>query len=179
MGKRSVDDAIREALRANDPAAVELLWRRYADDLLAYLAATLRSRDDAEDVLQAVFVRMVRKRHKLAKARRLDPYVYRIARNEAISHVRHRSRARDDGAIASPWLAASNAEHGRTELVDLIENALGRLPDSQRQVVVLKVYRGKTLREIGNLLGISLNTAASRYRYAMEKLRALLKEQLS
>jgi RNA polymerase sigma-70 factor, ECF subfamily len=124
-------------------------------------------------------VRIVRKRRRLAKARRLDAYVYRIARNEAISHVRHRSRARSDGAIASPWLVASNDGRERAELVDLIENALGRLPDSQRQVVVLKVYRGKTLREIGDLLSIPLNTAASRSRYAMEKLRALPNEQLS
>lgn len=179
MGKCSADDAVQEALKANDPAAVEWLWRRYADDLLAYLVATLRSRHDAEDVLQAVFVQIVRKRLKLAKARRLDAYIYRMARNEAVSHVRQRLRNRKDNAIAKPWLAASNDGQGRTELADLLENALGHLPEPQRQVVVLKVYRGKTLQEIGHLLGISLNTAASRYRYAMEKLRALLKEQLS
>lgn len=179
MGKRSVDDAIQEALSGNDPAAVEWLWRRYADDLLAYLAATLCSRHDAEDVLQAVFVRIVRKRRKLAKARRLDAYIYRMARNEAVTHVRQQSRNRKDRTIGEPWLAASDDGQGRTELVDLLENALGHLPESQRQVVVLKVYRAKTLQEIGHLLGISLNTAASRYRYAMEKLRTLLKEQLS
>ena len=53
---------------------------------------------------------------------------------------------------------------------------MSQLPQSQREVVVLKVYRDKTFREIARLLGVSLNTAASRYRYGMERLRGLLKD---
>jgi RNA polymerase sigma-70 factor (ECF subfamily) len=154
-------------------------WQRYADSLLAYLVTALCSRHDAEDVLQTVFVRIASKRHKLAKASRLDAYIYRIARNEAVSYMRLRLRNRKGEAKMEPWLAASEAGGEHRDLVDLLEVALGRLPESQRQAVVLKVYREKTFQEIARLLGISLNTAASRYRYGIERLRTLLKERLS
>ncbi len=172
------DKSIQEALVWDDPAAVELLWQRYADDLLASLAAMLCSRHDAEDVLQTVFVRMVGKRRKLAKARCLDAYVYRIARNEAASYGRRGRRDRKNAVVRESWLDPSRSGQSRSEIVDLLETALSRLPESQRQVVVMKVYREKTFQEIAQFLEISLNTAASRYRYGMEKLRNLLKEQL-
>ena len=178
LDERWADKTIQESLVRDDPAAVELLWQRYADDLLAYLVAVLCSRHDAEDVLQTVFVRMVGKRRKLARARCLDAYVYRIARNEAVSYRRRRHRDRRRPAVREPWLAPSPSGPARSEIVDLLETALSRLPESQRQAVVMKVYREKTFQEIAQSLGISLNTAASRYRYGMEKLRNLLKEQL-
>jgi len=53
---------------------------------------------------------------------------------------------------------------------------LAQLPPAQREVIVLKVYRDKTFQQIATTLDLSLNTVASRYRYGMEKLRALLKE---
>jgi RNA polymerase sigma-70 factor (ECF subfamily) len=179
LDKRSVDDAIREALGRDDPAAVELIWQRYADSLFAYLVTTLCSRHDAEDVLQTVFVRVAGRRHKLAKANHLDAYIFRIARNEAVSYRRWHLRGRKGEAKREPWLAASEVGQEHRDLADLLEVALGRLPQSQRQVVVLKAYREKTFQEIAQFLGISLNTAASRYHYGMERLRTLLKERLS
>jgi RNA polymerase sigma-70 factor, ECF subfamily len=178
LDERWADKSIQEALARDDPAAVEWLWQRYAGDLLAYLAAMLCSRHDAEDVLQTVFVRMVGKRRKLAKARCLNAYVYRIARNEAASYRRRRHRDRQHAAVREPWLDPPQSGQTHSEIVDLLETALSRLPESQRQVVVMKVYREKTFQEIAQFLEISLNTAASRYRYGMEKLRNLLKEQL-
>ncbi len=178
LDERWADKSIQEALARDDPAAVELLWQRYANDLLAYLVAVLCSRHDAKDVLQTVFVRMAGKRRKLAKARCLDAYVYRIARNEAVSYRRRQHRDRRHAADREPWLAPSRSGPTRSEIVDLLETALSGLPESQRQVVVMKVYGEKTFQKIGQSLGISLNTAASRYRYGMEKLWNLLKEQL-
>jgi RNA polymerase sigma-70 factor (ECF subfamily) len=179
LDRRSADEAIREALVRDDPAAVELLWRRYANDLLAYLAAVLCSRHDAEDVLQTVFVRIALKRRELARARCLDAYIYRMARNEATSYGRLHRRNRHDAVDREPWLDRPGTDQKRCEVVDLLEVALSHLPESQRQAVVLKIYREKTFREIAQVLGISLNTAASRYRYGMERLRALLKERLT
>lgn len=179
MDKRSLDEAIREALGRDDPAAVELIWQRYADSLLAYLVTKLCCRHDAEDVLQAVFVRIAGKRRKLAKAGCLDAYIFRIARNEAVSYTRWRRRDRKDEAAKDSWLEASQTGQEHTDVVELLEVALSRLPESQRQAVVLKVYRDKTFEEIGRIMGISLNTAAGRYRYGMERLRTLLGERWS
>jgi RNA polymerase sigma-70 factor (ECF subfamily) len=164
---------LQAALAGNDPAAVALLWDRYAKDLLAYLQAVLCSLHDAEDVLQMVFIRIVRKRHQLAKARCLDAYIYRIARNEALRLIGRRTSNKTAKTLKDPWLISSESGDS-DDLAESLQNALARLPQTQREVIVMKTYRHKTFLEIAHLLGLSQNTVASRYRYGMEKLRILL-----
>ncbi|MCL5280133.1 MAG: sigma-70 family RNA polymerase sigma factor [Planctomycetes bacterium] len=177
MDKRAAEELIRAALRRDDPAACELLWDRYAGELLALLQAVLCSRHDAEDVLQTVFVRIVHKRRYLAAARCLDAYVYQIARHEATSFLRRHRRERVVESDAQPWLVTAEAAVASSrEATEMLQTALTRLPPLQRQIVVLKTYQDKTFREIAEMLDVSLNTVASRYRYGMEKLRALLKD---
>ena len=174
MNRDSADDLIRVALGRDDPAAVATLWDRYARDLLAFLQAVLCSRHDAEDVLQTVFVRIVRKRQYLAHARSLNGYIFRIARNEAAGFVRLRRRR----CSGDEWLEAAGVETDAQpqEWAEELQAALARLPQEQREIVVLKIYRDKTFHEIGETLELSPNTAASRYRYGIERLRAILKD---
>jgi RNA polymerase sigma-70 factor, ECF subfamily len=174
--EKKADDSIRAALTQDDPAAVEWIWDRYAGDLLAMLQARLGSRHDGEDVLQAVFVRIVRKRHRLARARCLNRYVFRIARNEAASYMRCRNRHNIGRALPDAWLVACDGGQEQSDRVDQLQTALAQLPPEQREVVVLRVYREKTFADIAQLLAVSQNTAASRYRYGMEKLHKLLRE---
>ena len=174
MDENPADSVLRAALEGNDPAAVGLLWDRYANDLLAYLQAILCSLHDAEDVLQTVFVRIVRKRHQLAKARCLDAYIYRIARNEALNLIGRRKSDQTAKSVKDPWLVNSESSRQSQDLAERLQKALARLPQPQREVIVMKTYRHKTFLEIAQLLGLSQNTVASRYRYGMEKLRILL-----
>ena len=174
MDKNLSDNMLRAALARNEPAAVELIWDRCAGDLFAYLQAVLCSRHDAEDALQTVFVRIVQKRHRLAKARRLDAYVYRIARNEASRLIGRRKRERSLVAADESWLSVPEDSRETNDLAEQLQAALARLPQPQREVIVMKIYRQKTFLEISGLLGLSQNTVASRYRYGMEKLRILL-----
>lgn len=176
LDRLAADESIRAALARDDPAAVELIWDRYARDLFALLLASLCSRHDAEDVLQAVFVRIVRKRRHLAKADSLDAYVYAIARHEVAGFLRQRRRKPAPEGRFDAWLQNAEAGDGTTDLAEEMQAALARLPQTQREIVVMKVYRDKTFREIAETLKLSLNTVASRYRYGMEKLRALLKD---
>jgi len=176
LDKRAAEELIRAALRRDDPAACELLWDRYAGELLALLLAALCSRHDAEDVLQTIFVRIVRKRRYLAAARCLDAYVYQIARNEATSFLRRHRRERRLEPDAQLWLVPAEPAATIRETAEALQAALTRLPPRQREIVVLKTYQDKTFREIAEMLDVSLNTVASRYRYGMEKLRAWLKE---
>ena len=177
MEQHAAEALIRAALQRDDPAACELLWDRYAPDLLAFLQGVLCSRHDAEDVLQTIFVRIVRKRRYLAAARCLDAYVYQIARNEATSFLRQHRRKRPLESDTQPWLVAAAEPADRSqEEAEALQAALSHLPTVQREVVVLKTYKDKTLREIAAMLDLSVNTVASRYRYGLEKLRALLKD---
>lgn len=179
MDENAADARIRAALAQDDPTAVELIWERYASDLLAFLAAKLCCLQDAEDVLQSLFVRIVQKRRVLSKARHLDAYLYRMACNEAATYLRGRLRQRRDRVETEPWLVVRETGRQQDDLAEQLQVALSQLPQPQREVVVLKVYREKTFREIARLLGMSPNTAASRYRYGMERLRGLLKEPRS
>ena len=174
MDNNRSDNILRAALGRNDPAAVELMWDRYAKDLLTFLQALLCSRHDAEDVLQTVFVRIVHKRHRLAGARCLDAYVYRIARNEAYSYIRKRKRDKNTQELPETWLKVTESNRESSELAEQLQAALAQLPQQQREVIVMKIYRKKTFLEISGLLGLSRNTVASRYRYGIEKLRNLL-----
>lgn len=174
MDKTATQNELRAALAGDNPAAVELLWDYYASDLFALLQAVLRSRHDAEDVLQTVFLKIVRKRHRLAAARNLDAYVYRIARNEASTLIRRRKKEQTAGIESETWLESGQSHPEPDDLAEQLQSALARLSQSQREVIVLKVYREKTFRDISRFLGLSANTVASRYRYGMERLRALL-----
>ena len=179
LNKKLPDNILRAALAQNDPAAVELMWDRYSGDLFAYLLVVLCLRHDAEDVLQTVFVRIVQKRQRLAKARYLDAYIFRIARNEASSFISRRKRERKVESINESWLIVPEDHQKLNDLSEQLEAALARLPQQQREVIVMKIYRQKTFLEIARLLGLSQNTVASRYRYGMEKLRTLLGDILS
>jgi RNA polymerase sigma-70 factor (ECF subfamily) len=76
-----------------------------------------------------------------------------------------------------PLAAKSLFQHddGNREAALALQAALLELPEEQREVVVLRIWSGMTLAEVADLSGVSLNTAASRYRYALEKLRERLK----
>jgi RNA polymerase sigma-70 factor (ECF subfamily) len=169
LDQHPADDLIRAALRRDDPAACELLWDRYAGEVLALLQAVLCSRHDAEDVL-------VRKRRYLAEARHLDAYVYQMARHEAMSFLRQHRRRAPRPSDTQPWLLPAEPDDRSQEEAEALQAALSRLPTVQREIVMLKTYKDKTFREIAAMLDLSLNTVASRYRYGLQKLRAWLKD---
>jgi RNA polymerase sigma-70 factor (ECF subfamily) len=180
LDNHSAENVLRAGLAGNDPSAgVKLLWDRYARDLLAYLQAMLCSLHDAEDVLQTVFVRIVQKRHRLAKARCLHAYVYRIARNEAVRFISRRRKNRSAAPVDPSWLVMPESNRESSDLAERLHKALARLPQTQREVIVMKVYRQKTFQEIAQFFGLSQNTVASRYRYGMEKLRNILEDLVS
>ena len=176
MSENQVEREIGVRLAGDDPSALDLIWDAYASDLLGYLVSILRSRHDAEDALQEVFLTIARKRASVAKARKLKPYLYRLARNVAVNWIRKNSRRRDREQESYDWLEQSDSSGPGDEHGGVIEGALGLLPEKQRTVIVMKFFRGKTFREIGEMLGVSENTAGSRYRYGMEKLREIIQE---
>lgn len=177
MDSEKVGNEIRARLAANDLSALDMIWDHYAADLLGYLVSILCSRQDAEDTLQDVFVTIVRKRLSVVNARLLKPYLFRLSRNVALNRIKRNRRIRERDHEASHWLVLNGEGERRDERIQQVEAALARLPEKQRSVVVLKFYQNKTFRDIGDMLGISENTAGSRYRYGMAKIRDLVQEE--
>jgi RNA polymerase sigma-70 factor (ECF subfamily) len=171
LDPEAVANEIRSRLAANDPAALEMIWSEYASDLLGYLAGLHCSRIDAEDTLQEVFLTIASKRTSVAGARQLKPYLFQLARNVALNRLKRNKRIRDRVECMSDWLVPVEPTPPDEHTFEKLVAGLAELPEKQRSVLVLKFYRDKTLREIGALLGISENTAASCFRYGIEKLR--------
>lgn len=167
------DRTIRAALKAGKPRAVEMIWDRFAVDLLAVLQALLCHQQNAEDCLQRLFAKLVRNPAGLLGARKLRAYLVRMARNEAYDWLRRHRQRPQQSLPHENWLVANQPD---TDLADQIACGLHQLPEEQRLVVILKVYRGKTFAEISELLKLSPNTVASRYRYGLKKLKVCLEE---
>jgi len=163
----------RVDLAAGRPEAFASLYDRLGGALLRVAAAMLRDRGDAEDAIQDLFVNLVRHRAGLAGVEDLDAYVFTILRNIVYGKLREQQteqrRLREFAASRQP---AESVEHD-----EQIERALASLPPEQREAVTLKIDGGLTFAQIGSVLNVSANTAAGRYRYAMEKLRDRLEPQ--
>ena len=170
---QDIDNQIRRQLANGDSSAIDKIWEQYASDLFGYMISILCSRQDAEDVLQAVFIKIAQHRQSVAKAQSLKAYLFRIGRNEALNSIKRRHRQKALEAEAA-WLQVNNTENKEYASKQLVA-ALASLPEEQRTVIVLKTYRKKTFREIAERLDLSENTTASRYRYGIEKLRILMR----
>lgn len=152
------------------------LYDQHAGALYRLLLAILGSPDDAQDALGEVFLRAAR--HNLGRIRNPRAYLLAAARNQAISMLRRRRREVPTDMSDSHFFDAAKLDPEQAASARRIEAALRELPPEQREVIALKVYEGLTFAEIAAITRARPNTVASRYRYAVEKLRRSLKELL-
>jgi RNA polymerase sigma-70 factor (ECF subfamily) len=130
----------------------------------------LADRTAAEDAVQEAFLQLGRALVKRSGGDVSFAYLATIVRNECYTALRkRRRRAEESGQIIE--CASSDASEEERMVLDA---ALRSLPAEQREVVYLKVFEGMTFHEIAERCAISINTAGSRYRYAMEALRRAL-----
>ena len=136
--------------------------------LLLFARQWVQSRADAEDIVQEAFVRFWRRQHSIENRALLFATVRSIGldliRRDARRARREAEVVRDAGQADEPQFESDDETHALAEAVD-------RLPREQREVVVMKIWNELTFHEIGSVLGISQNTAASRYRYALTTLK--------
>jgi len=157
---------------------LERLYDEHAQPLYAFLLNFTRDEADTHDVLQDIFVKLARQPELLDGIRDERAFLIRLAHNAAIDLIRRRGgreRTRENFAadIISPFAPAKDPDEQtfRTELAA----ALAELPPDQRAVVHLKLWEGLTFEQIALALDIPQNTAASRYRYGLDKLRGRLR----
>jgi RNA polymerase sigma-70 factor (ECF subfamily) len=149
-------------------------YRELAPKLLLYARQWVHSQADAEDVVQAAFVRFWKKHP--GGAREHHPLLYSAVRTIALDTLRGEGRrtAREnepDAPVPRDGEPYFDLAVEQAELAVAVDGALRQLPDEQREVVVLKLWGDLTFQQIADTLGAPLNTVAGRYRYALEKLR--------
>ncbi len=167
MGDDS-DNAWRTRSAADD--AIASLYDRFAPALYRTACGLLGSAADAEDVVHDVFVALARNRARLPAIADARAYLFTALRRA----VARRAHSRRPGPLPDDLVDRRQPP----ERDDRLEQALARLPPEQREVIALKIDGDLTFAELAAVLGISPNTAASRYRYAMEKLRADLERDV-
>lgn len=176
------------AMPSSNPATSE--WREWLElhgpRLLLFARQQTRSQEDAEDVLQDAIVKLVEKIRSeefVGGPDAWQPYLFTTIRRLAIDLSRRDDRRRrredlvgtDEEAIQAeafdPWFESdSSDDETRTQL----ESKLRELPPKFAEVIVMKIWGERTFAEIGDALGISQNTAASRYRYGLDALKKSL-----
>lgn len=159
------------------PPDLERLYDAHAQALFAFLLNFTRNEADTRDVLQELFVKLARQDGLLSGVRDERAFLLRLAHNAAINLMRRRG-TRDKVSEQLADLASAFApspdpdEQGFREA---LTGALGQLPPEQRAAVHLKLWEGLTFEAIATALDIPPNTAASRYRYGLDKLREHLR----
>lgn len=154
--------------------SLEGLYDDYGNSLYRFALALLGSADDAEDAVGEVFARVARDLKRLRRVDHVRAYLFTATRNAAYSVLRGRRRREDlHLAMCAEFTVSLEAGPAPADSVELCK-AFAELPVEQREIIVLKVYDQMTFREIGEVTRTSTNTAASRYRYAIEKLRQAL-----
>lgn len=156
-------------------------YEQHGAALVAYASSILGDRGRAEDALQQVFFKLLKGKMELAVPAK--PYLFRAVRNTALSMMRRSAyqvplddELREGGALEhgskeryrDSWFEAP------TELSywsSKLESAIRELPPEQSEVLVMRIWGEMTFDEIAAVLDISINTVASRYRYALAKLR--------
>lgn len=166
--KRKV--AKQEPLRTTRLTADELksLYEKHGAALAAYACSCGLDHASAEDVVQQLFLKMLGKPAFVPQSPLA--YLYRATWNAALNLRRNRHRETELKETESWFVHPS----GDLDEVLHLQQALKELPEEQRETVFLKVWSGMTLLEIAEVTEVPLNTVASRYRYALEKLRERL-----
>jgi RNA polymerase sigma-70 factor, ECF subfamily len=160
------------------PCDLERLYDDHAGALFAFLLNLTRSEADTRDLLQELFVKLARQPALLRGVRQERSFLLRMAHNSAIDLVRRRQARRENAAGPdgpAVDLFAPAADPDTQTFRKALAGGLEELPAEQRAVVHLKLWEGLTFEEIAATLDIPLNTAASRYRYGLDKLRASLR----
>jgi RNA polymerase sigma-70 factor (ECF subfamily) len=185
-----VTNLIRRA-REGDPTAYDLLVDRYADRLFGYLYRLIGSRTDAEDLLQELFVRVVRMLPHYRHHGAFDGWLFRIATNLARDHVRRVRRTPATLSLSAKHHPGDRGRNGferwtdltdpapesrleRQEDVDALQWALAALPAAEREVVMLRHFSELSFAQIAEAMGTPLGTALARAHRGLGKLRKMM-----
>jgi RNA polymerase sigma-70 factor (ECF subfamily) len=153
------DDALVAGLRSGDTAAFEPVYARYHAGIYNVCARILGDREEAQDLTQDVFVTAFRRLPSTEGDLRLRPWLYRVATNACLNHLRSRRHDSSEGSAALEALPAGVDEFERSQTVALVESTLAGLSDRYRTALVLKDLHGLPPDEIAAVMDVSRGNA--------------------
>lgn len=178
------DGQLLSQYKNGNEEAFGFLLERHKDRVFTTIFLIVKDRYQAEDLMQDVFIKSIKtiKSGKYNEEGKFLPWILRIAHNLAIDHFRKSKRypeiVMEDGSSVFNTLEFSEApiedEHIRKDTHNLLKRYVQELPESQKEVLVMRHYMQMSFQEIADATGVSINTALGRMRYALINLRKKL-----
>lgn len=189
MGIKRSDEELMVAFQGGDVKAYEELVRRHRNGVYNFIYRFLGNSETAEEVFQEVFIKIHKAASRYTPNGKFTTWLYTITRNQCVDTFR-RNKIREALSLETP----TKGEDGRLgdqmasddipqdvlssahQIEAVLDEALRRLNEDQREVFLLREKRGFKFEEIADMTGVSVNTVKSRMRYALEGLRRTLKQ---
>lgn len=191
MTRGNADDeiALMKRIQARDPDALEELYDLYNRLLFGMVISIVKKREEAEDVLQEIFVKIWNKANSFNPDRgNVYSWIVTLARNKAIDRIRskgYKTQQKQSVSIHEPLFSLEGDKYDPMETTifsdraELVKRALEKIPEKQSEVIKIAYYRGMTQSEIADYLDIPLGTVKTRTRQGMIKLKRILGEFIS
>jgi RNA polymerase sigma-70 factor, ECF subfamily len=183
MRNEVADEQLMELYRDGDAGAFDALYHRHKGGLYRYLLRQCKDKSVAEELFQDVWSNIIRSRGRYLPSAKFSTFLYQVAHNRLIDHIRQRpglalsldAAEEDCDSLAQhiPADAASQPEImvERKRLLESLVERIDALPTLQREAFLLREEAGLSLEEIAEATGVTAETAKSRLRYAVAKLR--------
>lgn len=188
IGSAPDDATLMLRYRKGDVRAFEMLYERHKGPLYRYLQRLCRSQEVANDLFQEVWSKVIASRERYEVRAKFTTFLFHIAHNCAIDYFRRAGRPQEKGAqdvdaladeLSGPSHESPDAALAEAQLRADFKRALDELPAEQRDVFLLYEETGLGLEDIGRITGVAMETAKSRLRYALGKLRGALRQHQS
>ncbi|HTR41935.1 MAG TPA: sigma-70 family RNA polymerase sigma factor [Pseudomonadales bacterium] len=167
------EELLREYAAGHSEAAFRTLVERYVPLVYGVAFRQLGNASSAEDVTQAVFIILARKASGLPRGTILSGWLYRAAKFTA-DKARRTEYRREEREREAMQMQATATDPDWSRLAPILDDAIAQLRESERTVILLRFFENKSLKEVGQVLSISENTAQKRVSRAVDKLRGVL-----
>jgi RNA polymerase sigma factor (sigma-70 family) len=180
------DQELVDLYVAGDESCLELLIQRHKKRVFSYIMMVVRDRHLAEDIFQDTFIKVIQtlKRGSYSDEGKFLPWVLRISHNLVIDHFRRQKRmplvdAGDDFDIFSVLVMRQGNHEDKIvkrQVRSDIRKLIDKLPQEQREVLLMRHYMDMSFKEIADFTNVSINTALGRMRYALINMRRMMEK---
>jgi len=178
--EQSDDNRLVKLIQSGKVDLFAVIIEKYQGKLFAYLYRLIGNREEAEDLLQNVFIKAFENMQSYDVERKFSSWIYRIAHNEAVNHIKRKSLKRfiswEDITSTKDKLTSNKSEDGadnlwlRKEAIDEVDEAINKLPIKYKQVLILRYYSEKSYEEISEILQKPVNTVGTLINRAKKKM---------
>lgn len=182
--KKISDQQLVKQYVEGNVACLEMLIERHKERLFTTIYLIVKDTYIAEDLFQETFIKIIRnlKKRKYNEEGKFLPWAMRIARNMAIDYFRKKKRmptvtgSEGEDVFRKLQISTENREQEiiRSEKEDQVRYFINKLPEEQREVLILRHYGELSFKEIAAMTDVSINTALGRMRYALNNLRKMM-----